>query len=171
MYRYVLLACSLVAIAFLVLRDKQPVVATAEGIVRAPIARVWDVQTNLSAWPTWNHEVQTISVHGPIGVGAKFVWKAGGITITSTITEFEPYRRIAWRGVTTGITAYHTWDFTEVDGAVRVRTEEQFAGPLAWLLPGTMRNQIRRALRHGVNALTSASETSSPTSAPTDVAG
>lgn len=97
-----------------------------------------------------------------IGLGTKFIWKAGGITIESEITEYQPSSRIAWKGKTFGINANHVWQFTKTESGTRVYTEEKFTGFLAWLMPGTMRNQIDKALTHGVNVLKQVSEKGKP---------
>ena len=154
MSKYVISAVFILGILiFLWKRDKQPVVASADLLVHASIDKVWNVQSNISQWQKWNGDIESMKVDGEIGLGTIFIWKSGGITIKSKITEFSPQHKIAWEGKTFGINAYHVWQFTEVDNNVHVFTEEKFVGPLAWLLPGTMRKQIATALNHGVLVL------------------
>jgi len=158
MYKYIISMLALSAISFIVFRDKKPVAANAEIIINAPIENIWNTQTNLSAWQKWNSNIQSMQVDGDIGIGTKFIWEAGGVTIKSEITDYQPKSRMAWRGKSFGIEAYHIWQFTETETGIRVYTEEIFTGFLAWLLPGMMRRQLEKALRHGVVALKQTSE-------------
>jgi uncharacterized membrane protein len=164
-YKYIFISFFVVVVLFLLLRDKNPVVASAEIVANAPIQKVWEIETDLDNWENWNSDIESMEVNGDIGVGTVFVWKAGGITIESTITEYEPNTRIAWKGKTFGIEAYHVWNFTERGEATYINTEERFTGILPWLLPGTMRDQIDKALKHGVQVLKNAAENKSPNNA------
>lgn len=145
-------------VLFLLFRDKEPVMASAEIVANAPIEKVWDIETDLNNWDEWNSDIESMVVNGEIGTGTEFVWKAGGITIESTITEYEPHTRIAWKGKTFGINASHLWNFANKGDSTHIYTEEKFTGILPWLMPGTMRSQIDKALKHGVQALKSAAE-------------
>lgn len=158
MYKYITVFLLLAVAVFLVFRDKRSVSANATAIIKAPIEKVWRLQTNLSEWKDWNPDIESMKVDGDIGVGTSFIWKAGGITIESKVTEFIPNSKIGWHGRTFGINAEHIWVFTETESGVRVYTEEVFTGTLAWLLPGTMRAQIDKALKHGVSVLKTAAE-------------
>ena len=154
MFKYVILAIVVVCIIiFLLLRDKKPVSANAEIFIQAPLDRVWIILTDIQKWKNWNSDIESMNVIGDVELGTTFIWKAGGVTIESEITELIPKQKIAWKGKTTGISAYHIWNFSEEEKNVRVYTEERFSGILAWLLPGTMRNQISKALKHGVLVL------------------
>jgi hypothetical protein len=57
-----------------------------------------------------------------------------------------------------GTDATHKWEFSSVNGVTHVYTEEEFTGALPWLLPGTMRGMLQKALQHGVQVLKVASE-------------
>ena len=154
MFKYVILAIVVACIIiFLLLRDKKPVSANAEIFIQASLDRVWLIQTNISKWKSWNSDIESMNVVGDVGLGTTFKWEAGGVNIESKIIEFIPKQKIAWEGKAFGISAYHIWSFSEEDAKVRVYTEERFSGTLAWLLPGTMRNQISKALNHGVLVL------------------
>lgn len=136
--------------------------ASAEIVANAPIQKVWQIETDFANWSDWNSDIESMDVKGDIGVGTVFVWKAGGITIESTITEYQPNTRIAWKGKTFGIDAYHVWNFTDNGDSTHISTEEEFTGILPWFLPGTMRGKIDNALKHGVQVLKNAAENTSP---------
>ena len=65
--------------------------------------------------------------------GAAFRWKAGPGTITSTIQDVEPPRRIAWTGTSFGIKAIHVHTLEPRAGGTLVRTEESYDGLVARL--------------------------------------
>ena len=105
-----------------------PVITRNEIFIAASLETVWNVQTNISSWPTWQPEVETASIDGPLAVGTVFHWKTSGLDITSTIQEVEPQRRIVWRGPAQGIEAIHVWMLTQDENGVLVNTEESWDG-------------------------------------------
>lgn len=162
MYKYVLIALFIAIALFLILRDKNQVLSSAEINANAPIERVWGLQTDIKNWANWNSDIESMKVNGETGLGTVFIWKVGGITIESTITEYQPNSRIAWKGKTFGVDAYHVWAFTQSGNTTHIYTEEKFTGILPWLMPGTMRNAIDKALKHGVEVLKKTAEQQSP---------
>jgi len=122
---------------------KAPAIASAEGLIRAPLDAVWSTLTNIAEWSRWNPDVSRVELRG----------KSGGASIVSTLQEIEPKRRIAWTGRTLGIRAAHGWTFTEQAGGVLVRTEESFEGLIVRLFSGPMRRMLASSLEKGVNAL------------------
>jgi len=93
-----------------------------------------------------------------VATGSVFRWKTGGLAIVSELAAVEPLAGIAWTGRTLGARAEHEWRFEAVPGGTLVQTRERFAGWLPWLLPGTMRRRLERALEQGVAALKAAAE-------------
>lgn len=162
MYKYLLFAIIVISALFLLFRDKHAVVASAEIVAKSSMQRVWEIITDLRNWSNWNTDIESMHVEGDTGLGTVFVWKAGGMTIESTITDFQPNTRIVWKGKTLGIDAYHVWEFSDKGDYTHIYTEEKFTGILPWLLPGTMRKEIDKALKHGVEALKKAAEKESP---------
>jgi hypothetical protein len=134
---------------------RAPVVGAAEIEVSAEPDLIWDVLTAFERWPTWNPDIESISMHGDVGVGSTFRWKAGRVTITSTIQEVEPPRRIAWTGRTLGIRAIHVWWLEPSDGATLVLTEEAYEGLVARLFRGPLQKALDRALDNGLRHLKS----------------
>jgi uncharacterized protein YndB with AHSA1/START domain len=132
---------------------KAPAVASSEGLIRAPLALVWSVHTNIAEWSRWNPDVQSVSIDSPIQPGTEFHWKSGSVSIVSKIQDVDPERRIVWTGRTFGLRAIHVWTFSEREDGVWVRTEESFEGFLALLFGGAMRRSLGSALQKGVLAL------------------
>jgi uncharacterized protein YndB with AHSA1/START domain len=132
---------------------RAPVVGAAEIEISATPDLVWDVLTGFNRWPTWNPDVESVSMHGDVAVGSEFRWKAGPGTITSTIQEVDPPRRIAWTGRTLGIQAVHVWWLEPSDGVTTVLTEESYQGLVARLLRRPLQKALDRALDNGLRYL------------------
>lgn len=140
------------------INQKAPVRASAEVIIDAPVAVVWEVLSDIRNWPTWNHAVSTVSMFGDFEPLTDFHWKADGVTIISTLQEIEPQQRLLWTGRTPGIRATHLWQFDEQDGQTRVRTEETFEGLMARFLKGPLSKMLSSSLEQGVQSLKKESE-------------
>ncbi|MEV4618774.1 SRPBCC family protein [Asanoa sp. NPDC049573] len=140
--------------------DRQaPAVVEVERIIRAPLATLWNLHADIDGWPRWNRHISSANLRDPIGAGATFDWETEGLTITSTITEYEPMRRIAWTGTASGIEARHTWTFTpRSEHAVLVHTAESWNGEPVRADPGAMRAALDGSLQGWLTALESESE-------------
>jgi uncharacterized protein YndB with AHSA1/START domain len=130
--------------------ESAPVASAAEGLIDAPIERVWAVLTAIDEWPAWNPDVRSASLDGPVSEGSIFRWKAGPGTITSRVEHVDRPRLIAWTGRTLGIRAVHVWRLEEQDGRTRVRSEESYDGLVARLLRRRLQTMLDTALADGV---------------------
>ncbi|CCH31994.1 SRPBCC family protein [Actinosynnema sp. NPDC047251] len=116
-----------------------------EKLIDAPLGTIWDLQTDVAAWPSWQPPVATAERldHGALRAGARFRWTtpvpptattpATTLTITSTVGQLRHNRCVRWTGpaIGEGLTidrGVHVWTFTKVPGGVLVRTEETWAG-------------------------------------------
>jgi uncharacterized protein YndB with AHSA1/START domain len=135
-----------------------PVVSSAEGLIEAPIERVWAVLIAIEEWPAWNPDVKAATLDGPVAEGSTFRWKAGPGTITSRIEQVAAPRLIAWSGRTLGIQAWHVWRLAAEAGGTRVRTEESYDGLVARVLRRPLRKTLDRALADGVRHLQAEAE-------------
>ena len=140
-------------VALIGINEQAPVVGRSELELAAPPETVWDVLTAIERWPSWNPDVKSMSMQGPVAEGSVFRWKAGPGTITSTIQRVEPPRSIAWTGRTLGISAIHVYRLEPADGKTLVRTEESYEGLVARLLRGSLQKTLDRALADGLRYL------------------
>jgi hypothetical protein len=79
------------------LRQGMPTVVRT---VAVPAPAVWDVLTDLEAWPQWGPSVQRadLTEPGPLTLGSHGrVWTPIGVALPFTITEFDAGRLWAWR--------------------------------------------------------------------------
>ena len=56
-----------------------PVITRDEILITAPPGTIWNVQTNIPSWPTWQPEVDAASIDGPLAVGTVFHWQTSGL--------------------------------------------------------------------------------------------
>jgi hypothetical protein len=105
-----------------------PVRAHHEIDIAAPLSTVWQLHTDVNAWPAWQTEITAAQLDGPFQPGASFEWTSYGFTVVSTIYAVAEGYRVLWGGTSGGITGVHEWLFTEIPTGVHVTTEESFAG-------------------------------------------
>jgi carbon monoxide dehydrogenase subunit G len=134
------------------INEKAPVVGWSEIEIAAPPEVAWTVLTAIGRWPSWNPAVKSITFEEGIEEGSEFRWRAGPGSITSTIRDVDPPRRIVWTGSSFGIKAIHVHTFEPRAGGTLVRTEESYDGLVARLfrrrLQRTLDTTLDEELRH-----------------------
>jgi len=66
-----------------------PVITRDEILISAPIQTIWDIQTDVAGWPSWQPDVDGAEADGPLTVGSVFRWHTAGLDITSTVEEVD----------------------------------------------------------------------------------
>lgn len=135
-----------------------PVQAAASVFIAAPPESVWSVLADIASWPDWNPDVARTALHGPLEVGSRFDWKAGGMPIRSVLMAVSAPGVLAWTGTTMGIRAVHVSRFVARDDGTEAVTEESFAGILPSLFRGAMRGMLKKSLAAGLASLKAESE-------------
>ena len=148
-----------------------PAVARGEIEVAASPAIVWRVLTEIANWPSWNHDVKSAKLEGPLAPGTRFRWKAGPGTITSTLQSVEPPHRIEWTGTTFGIKAIHVHRLEQQDGKTIVRSAESWDGLPVRLLRRSMAKSLQKAIDSGLSHLKIEAERQAPEHRPHVEAG
>jgi uncharacterized protein YndB with AHSA1/START domain len=123
--------------------------ATAEGELQID-ADPWTVFAVISAidqWPSWNPDVKSVTLQGPLQPGTVFRWKSGPSSLTSTLHVVDPPRELTWTGTTMGIKAVHVFRFQANNGGTLARSEESWDGLLASLLKGYSRKTLDKGIR------------------------
>lgn len=107
---------------------------------------VWAWLTRAPLWPTWYINSANVEIiKGPtpdLTAGTRFRWKTFGVTIISTVLEFVPQERIAWKAEAFGLDVYHAWVLQPSDKGCLVLTEETQHGWLARLGKLLMPNRM-----------------------------
>ncbi|WP_394824513.1 SRPBCC family protein [Pendulispora albinea] len=119
--------------------------AEADTVIHAPLSTIWNLQTDVERWPSWQPGVLTSKRldSGPLKSQSAFRWTTPApatattaatiVEVTSTVQKIQSNTCILWNGpaVGTGVRidkGTHLWTFTEVKGGVHVHTEETFSG-------------------------------------------
>ncbi|WP_330230533.1 SRPBCC family protein [Nocardia sp. NBC_00508] len=122
-----------------------PIHYRTEALIKAPLDTIWNLQTDVERWPSWQQAVTSMERldSGPLQPGSQFRWTtpapatattpATTLTITSSVQQMQPGRCIRWTGPAIGDGmsidgGIHVWTFTPVDDGVLVRTEENWNG-------------------------------------------
>jgi uncharacterized protein YndB with AHSA1/START domain len=135
-----------------------PVITGDEILIHAPITTIWDIQTDIAAWPSWQPDVDGAQVEGPLAVGSTFRWQTSGLDITSTVAEVDAPHRIVWGGPAQGIVAVHVWTLSERDDGVLVHTEESWEGDPVLVQTETLQAALDGSLRSWLENLKHAAE-------------
>jgi len=88
-----------------------------------------------------------------LGPGSRFSWMTFGAPVTTEITAFEPYKRLAWTGHGLGATAHHAWLLNADGPEWEIITEETQRGTLPRLVRRVMRPQMLRQHQRWIDQL------------------
>jgi uncharacterized protein YndB with AHSA1/START domain len=124
-----------------------PATAQGELQIAADPQTVFAVLSAIDQWPSWNPDIKSVTLQGPVQPGTGFRWKSGPSTLTSTLQVVDPPQEIGWTGRTMGIKAVHVFRFQGRDGGTLARSEESWEGVLASLLKGYSRRSLDKAIR------------------------
>ena len=103
--------------------------------VTAPPEVVWNLLVDAENWSAYfppEDQVKILSGESELKPGTKWSRVTVGVPMSLTVTEFEPFRRLAWLttvdGDESGSTAYHGWVITPTEDGCHVLTEESQQG-------------------------------------------
>jgi Polyketide cyclase / dehydrase and lipid transport len=137
-----------------------PVFSEGQVEVSASPEALWDVLADVEKWPTWNPDVDSVALNGPIAKGTSFRWKAGPTRLVSTLQRVDRPRALGWTGRTMGIRAIHLWRFEPRPGGAVASMEESFDVAVAKLFRKRLQKQLDETTVKGLQALKAAAERS-----------
>jgi uncharacterized protein YndB with AHSA1/START domain len=135
-----------------------PARAEGERQIAADPQTVFAVISAIDQWPSWNPDVKSVELQGPVQEGTVFRWKSGPSTLTSTLQVVDPPHEIAWTGTTMGIKAVHVFRFQANDVGTLARSEESWEGLIASLLKGYSRKTLDKGIRSVLSHLKTEAE-------------
>ena len=135
-----------------------PAIAEGELHIDADPQTVFAVLAAIDQWPSWNPDVTSIQLQGPVQPGTTFRWKAGPSSITSTLQVVDPPRELAWTGTTMGIRAVHVFRLQSSEDGTLARSEESWEGLPARLLKGYSRRTLDNGIRSVLSYLKAEAE-------------
>ena len=113
------------------IQQDAPVKASSAVVIHAPIARVWQLLSEIDRWPTWQAGVSEARIRGSLAAGTEFRWVSGGTKIESRLEVVEAPTELVWTGTAYRARAIHVWRLEALpDGTTRVSTAESMDGPL-----------------------------------------
>jgi hypothetical protein len=124
----------------------------------APPSAVWSWLADPTRWEAYYgnaHHVRHLAGSWPeVHLGTRFSWTTFGTRVTTEITEYEPFERLAWTGRGRGARGHHAWILTpRSDGGTDIRTEETQRGLLPAVVRPVHARRMRRAHQHWVDSL------------------
>jgi hypothetical protein len=135
-----------------------PVFSEGRIEVSASPEALWDVLADFEKWPTWNPDVDSVTLNGPVAKGTIFRWNAGPTRLVSTLQRVDRPRALGWTGRTMGVRAIHLWRFEPRPGGAVASMEESFDGAVAKLLRRRLQKQLDETTAKGLQALKRAAE-------------
>jgi uncharacterized protein YndB with AHSA1/START domain len=108
-----------------------PVISRASVLIKAPLADVWRLHSDIDNWASWIPEIAPAhkKTPGPLRPGSVFEWSPQNMKAESTIKTIKPLRCTAWGAPVNGITGVHLFTFKQTKDGVLATTEESWAGP------------------------------------------
>ncbi len=98
-----------------------------------------------------------------VALGSSFSWITFGAPVTTTITEYEPFERLAWTGSGLGARGHHAWILSaRDDGGCEILTVETQHGAVVRLLRPALAPAMLRFHQRWVDALANIAPTRGP---------
>jgi uncharacterized protein YndB with AHSA1/START domain len=132
--------------------------ACAEIEIYAPRRFVWDLHTNVNAWPRWQPDILFAVIEQPIAPGVAFRWHTHGMAVTSIVDAVEEAVRLRWRCSADETTWFHEWTFTDRSAGVHVRTSGSITGASVLADPAGSQTLLEQSLTFWLHRLKAAAE-------------
>lgn len=131
----------------------------AEAVSKASAKKIWDIWTDVSAWPVWDHELQWAKLNGPFAVGTRATLKPKGFFASGfEITSAEVERRMSDETKMPFTKVVFDHFLIPEEGKVRIVHHVRVSGLLAPLLYCTMRLKLAKGLPIAIKALANLAE-------------
>ncbi len=144
-----------------ILGTGKPAVAVEREVwIQADSARVWEVLTDVPRWSRLHRGIAFARLQGELAAGTKLHWRVDGMNVTSTLSEVDPERVLAWKGKCLGARIHYRWDLEPTASGTRVRAVEAVDGVMIRILRGTVRKTVERSLDEWVQGLKRSAEES-----------
>lgn len=101
-----------------------------EQVTAATPETVWSLLADVEGWGGWNDGIDNIALDAPLAVGTTFrMTPPGEATLTSTVAELVPGRRITDVTELDGVVVRVAHDLVPHRGGTRVTYRIEVAGP------------------------------------------
>jgi uncharacterized protein YndB with AHSA1/START domain len=140
------------------INQNAPLVDRKSILVHAPRTQVWQLLSQIEAWPSWYPAVSKAELEGPLASATVFRWTSGGMAIVSTLRLVEEQRRLGWTGSALGTSSEHIWRLEDAADGTLVSTEESMSGWLIYPVKLITPRFLTEALESWLVALKQAAE-------------
>ncbi len=109
--------------------EKAAIKSSFEGIIKAPIAKVWDILFNFQEWPRIDPSFSEVKLESTVSAGARMSFKSKGFQINAKFAVVNPENELTWVGRslwTKGIDRHVLQSMP--DGNTKVYFEESISG-------------------------------------------
>jgi hypothetical protein len=117
-----------------------------EVLIHAPLSHVWNLHTDVNAWPSWQTDISEAHIDGEMEPGNSFEWTIYNVRVQSTVYDVAEHQRVVWGGTTGEVTGIHEWLFAETSKGVRVATTDSLSGNLVDADREAMQNVLDASL-------------------------
>lgn len=138
-----------------------PAFARHEIHIAALPERVWALLSDIDRWSSWQPDIAAAQLIGSLAPGSAFKWRSAGTSVSSTLAEVDPPRRLAWTGRAMGAKAKHVWILEPQGSGTTVKTQESFEGLVVVLMKRRMQRLLDGSLEKWLARLKEAAEQSS----------
>jgi carbon monoxide dehydrogenase subunit G len=120
---------------------------TNTAITHATPEAVWAWLVRPDRWSAYYGNASKVRhISGPwpeIALGTTFSWVTFHTKVTTEVTEFEPFHRLAWTGGGLGSVGHHAWLLTASgDSQTEIHTEETQRGTVSKLFAPRLRRNM-----------------------------
>ena len=136
----------------------------------AGAAEVWAWITRPDLWGRYYANARLIRPQSgswpQLQTGSRFRWMTFGAIVTTTVTEHEPFERLAWTGGGLGSVGHHAWVIEELGpGDTLITTEETQRGAAVRLLRPVLEPTMAHMHQRWVDGLARVAESGPPPAA------
>jgi uncharacterized protein YndB with AHSA1/START domain len=112
--------------------------------------KLWDILTDVKAWPEWQGTSYIEPPSGPLQKGSTFVAELGGHKWNLTVREADRPKRLVWVGRQMGLEAIHECEFVETGGKIQAISRESMSGWMLLFIHSMVRTGSPRLMRSGL---------------------
>jgi uncharacterized membrane protein len=138
-----------------------PIYANSQIYIDAPPKRVWDVLTDINAWPNWHKGIRYAKLSAPLGEDVTFRWKLNWMPIGSRIVMVHRHQSIGWMGISMNIITKNRWVLTPQKKGTFLQVEEYWDGRMASIVKLLRPKMLDNILKVWLELLKRAVEASS----------
>ena len=139
------------------IHERAPITSSSQVLIAAPVDRVWELVSNLPAWPTITPSIRDVHLESSLEVDAFVRFRLNNFPIRARLAVVQPNRELTWMGVSLWFSAIDRIVLEAQSGDhTRLSIAESFAGLFA--VPLMSRAQLQSQHEKWLQAFKQAAE-------------